>query len=76
MSVQRNEKGRPAIKVVLGRRSTPVKILFRLWLQKFVPSVVPKPLVRVEYRDLKKKMTTRMPEHFSKNFYVKCSELF
>ena len=67
----------PAIpEVVIGRRPTAVKILFRLRLQKFVPSVVPQPLVRVEYRDFKKKMTTRMPEHFLKNFYVKCSELF
>jgi hypothetical protein len=70
--------------VVIGRGPTPVKILFRLRLQKFVPGVVPQPLVRVEYRVLTfqyifkilKKMTTRMPEHFFKNFDVKCSKLF
>jgi len=33
--------------VVIGRGPTPVKILFSLWLQKFVPGVVPQPLVRV-----------------------------
>ncbi len=38
-------------RVVIGRGPTPVKILFRLWLQKFVPGVVPQPLARVEARD-------------------------
>ncbi len=37
----------PLRPVVLGRGPTPVKILFRLRLQKFVPGVVPEPLVRV-----------------------------
>ncbi len=41
----------PYARVVIGRGPTPVKILFRLWLQKFVPGVVPQPLARVEYRD-------------------------
>jgi hypothetical protein len=35
-------------KVVIGCGLTPVKILFRLRLQKFVPGVVPQPLARVE----------------------------
>ena len=38
----------PCALVVIGRGPTPVKILFRLRLQKFVPGVVPQPLVRVE----------------------------
>ena len=38
--------GRP-LRVVIGYGLTPVKILFRLWLQKFVPGVIPQPLVRV-----------------------------
>ena len=33
--------------VVIGRGPTPVKIFMRLRLQKFVPGVVPQPLVRV-----------------------------
>ena len=35
------------MEVVIGRGPTPVKIFMRLWLQKFVPGVVPQPLVRV-----------------------------
>ena len=37
--------------VVIGCGLTPVKILFRLRLQKFIPGVIPQPLVRVEARD-------------------------
>ena len=33
--------------VVIGRGPTPVNIFMRLRLQKFVPGVVPQPLVRV-----------------------------
>jgi hypothetical protein len=33
--------------VVIGRGLAPVTILFRLWLQKFVPGIIPQPLVRV-----------------------------
>jgi hydroxyacyl-ACP dehydratase HTD2-like protein with hotdog domain len=35
----------------------------RLWLQKFVSPVNPQPFVRVEYRNLKKIMTTKNAEH-------------
>jgi hypothetical protein len=33
--------------VVIGRGLTPVKILYCLWLQKFVPCISPQPLVRI-----------------------------
>ncbi len=36
--------------VVIGRGPTAVKIFMRLWLQKFVPTVSPQPLVRVQAR--------------------------
>jgi hypothetical protein len=37
----------PSAEVVIGRRSTPVKIYFAFGFKKFVPGVVPQPLVRV-----------------------------
>jgi hypothetical protein len=33
--------------VVIGRGLTPVKSLFRLQLQKFVPGIIPQPLARI-----------------------------